>query len=342
MKYNTKIESVDAVTMEKALNSCVKYIEKKPTEKDKVSRNAYYWLDNRENYHLIFRDYHLKRIRHFVFDTYSGQVDESYALKYRAGYKAWMRIKKYAKEYDEEINFKDNDQYTKYSWKPYEYLDPMNCNKHIKAWEYDSNSNYLSKMSMPLPYGDIIRRDDFVKNGEIGFNIVGNGRWLETVFKGPANIIFKTKVYKSLSKFAKVSYVYRQTLEKGSTEEKMWKTIICAAHGNLKSHNIFIATAIIGYSSEEIKHYNKYAHVYMNTVDSIICDRPIDCIPLGTELGQFKLKHENEDFIYRSHGIKEWESGEVKYKGVKKTKLEFLHPQYVMIKGEIYKYEQSN
>lgn len=341
MKYNTRIESVSAEEFDAALNYCDNYIEAEPTSDSLISRNKYYWQDNRSNYHLVFKDYMDKRIVHLIFDPFTGEKDDTYEYKYRAGFKAFMALKSLAKKYDEldDINkFKDSIYAKDYSWIPYEQLDPYNTNKWVKAWEYDSNSNYLSKMKKPLPYGDIIRQNDYVDDGEIGFNIVANAKngkkSLVTVFMGHADLIFKTKIYKSFSELADNMYAIKQTL---SGEEKdKYKIKICALHGNMKNHNIFIATAIIGYSSEEIKMYNNMAHVYMNTVDSIICDRPIDAIPLGDGLGQFKVPHEGVLFKYRSHGIKEWATGEKKHKGQKKSRIGIEHQQYYILKGELY------
>lgn len=274
-------------------------------------------------------------------DPYTGEKDHKIEIN-NAGARTYKRIKKFTKKYDEDINFEDNDKYLDYTWIPFEYMDTRNTTKWVQAYEYDSNSNYLAQFKKPLPYGNIIRTNDDIKQNEIGFNITYNGKHknaIEAVFKGHADVIFKAKIYQGLCDFADYMYTKRLELPEGE-ERDAWKVLICSAHGNLKYHNIFMAAAIIGYSKKELLSYCNDVHVYMNTVDSIICDKPIDNIPLGKELGQYKLKHTNEQFRYLSHGIKEWENGETSHKGEKKSRLGIAHPKYyVNNQGELYRYE---
>ena len=137
----------------------------------------------------------------------------------RSGY---IKMKKFCNKYNEIIDFKDNDNFINYKWIPYEFADKNHYNKILEhCYEYDSNSNYLSKFKMPLPYGEIVREDDYVNDGEIGFNIVYNKNHepaISTVFIGKANIIFKTKVYKGLVEFA--DYMYSEKLKIIDEEEK--------------------------------------------------------------------------------------------------------------------------
>lgn len=325
VKREVKKESVNADTLNKELDRLKhrQFRQYEPQPSSIVSSYVYLYQDKRDNYHLIFRDYFIKKVRHLVFDPYTGEEDPT-MVNYpgRSGY---IRMKKFCSKYNEVIDFKDNDDFIDYKWIPYEFADKNNFNKVLEhCYEYDSNSNYLSKFKMPLPYGEIVREDDYVNDGEIGFNIVYNKNHepaISTVFIGKANIIFKTKVYKGLVEFA--DYMYSEKLKITDEEERAkWKTIICAAHGNLKNHNIFMGTAIIGYSRLEIKKYSEFSHVYMNTVDSIVCDSPIPNIPLGNGLGEFKLVHENEKFKYVSQGIKYWENGDIKHKGLKRSRLD--------------------
>ena len=325
VKREVKKESVNADNFKMELDRLKhrQFRQYEPQPSSIVSSYVYLYQDNRDNYHLIFRDYFVKKVRHLVFDPYTGEEDPT-MVNYpgRSGY---IKMKKFCSKYDEIIDFKDNDDFREYKWIPYESADKNNYNKVLEhCYEYDSNSNYLSKFKMPLPYGEIVREDDHVNDGEIGFNIVYNKNHepaISTVFIGKANIIFKTKVYKGLVEFA--DYMYSEKLKITDEEERAkWKTIICAAHGNLKNHNIFMGTAIIGYSRLEIKKYSEFSHVYMNTVDSIVCDSPIPNIPLGSGLGEFKLVHENEKFKYESQGIKYWENGDIKHKGLKRSRLD--------------------
>lgn len=320
-----KSESITAEDFSKELkrlrNRQFRNYEPSPTSI--VSNYVYLYQDKRDNYHIIFRDYLIKKVRHLIMDPYTGEKDPT--LVDRAGWKAYMRMKKFCDKYKETVNFEDNDNYRDYKWIPFEFADKHNYNKVLEhCYEYDSNSNYLSKFKMPLPYGGIVRNDDYVGEGEIGFNMVYNSRHepsIVSIFKGKANIIFKTQIYKGLCEFA--DFMYSEKLKITDEEEKdRWKTIICAAHGNLKNHNIFMATAIIGYSKREILKYSEFSHVYMNTVDSIVCDSPIPNIPLGNGLGEFKLVHENMKFKYKSQGIKYWENGDIKHKGLKRSRLD--------------------
>lgn len=325
VKRVVKQESVNTEVFEEELKRLKsrKFRQYEPQPSSIISSYVYLYQDKRDNYHLIFRDYYIKKVRHLVFDPYTGEEDPS-MVNY-AGRSAYNRMKKFCQKYDEDFNFKQNDEFRDYKWVPYEFSDKDNFNKVLEhCYEYDSNSNYLSKFKMPLPYGEIVKEDGYVEDGEIGFNVIYNSRHepaLETVFKGRANIIFRTKVYKGLCDFADFMYSEKQKIT-DAEEKARWKTIICAAHGNLKNHNIFMGTAIIGYSKQEIKKYSQFCHVYMNTVDSIVCSAPIENIPLGDGLGEFKLVHENEKFKYESQGIKYWENGDIKHKGLKKSRLD--------------------
>lgn len=341
MVNKVKKESVDLITFEKALNYCNTMVGRNCEPTTIISNTWYLWQDRRSNYHLMYKDYSINRVRHLIVDPYTGEKDAKIEIN-NAGGRAYKKMKKYLKRYNEDINYEDNDKYLSYSWIPFEYMDTYNVGKDLHAYEYDSNSNYLAQMKKPLPYGNIVRRDDYVGQGEIGFSITkgkNNKNIIEPIFKGFANIIFKAKIYNGLVDFANNMYEKRLSLPEGD-ERDAFKVIICSAHGNLKYHNIFMAAAIIGYSKQELLSYCGNTHVYMNTVDSIICDQPIDNIPLGKELGQYKLKHSNEGFTYYSHGIKYWENGEVSHKGLKKARigndtLKF----YIDYKGELHRYE---
>lgn len=341
MVNKVKQESVDQATFDKALHYCrhIPIFNNKP---DKIiSRYCYLWQDQRSNYHLIYKDYSIKKVRHIIVDPYTGEKDIKVEIN-NAGGRAYRRMKKYLKRYNEDINFKDNDKYLDYTWKPFENMDTYNVSKNVNAWEYDSNSNYLAQMKKPLPYGDIVRENDYIGPDEIGFNIFKGKKGkstIEAVFEGYANIIFKTKIYKGLVDFANNMYNERKTITDEHKKDE-FKIIICSAHGNLKYHNIFMAVAIIGYSKQELLSYCNDVHVYMNTVDSIICDRPIDNIPLGKELGQYKLKHENEGFMYFSHGIKYWANGDVSHKGAKKSRKGMFETKfYIDTQGELHEYK---
>ena len=338
-----KIESVDDIQFKRAIDSCKlgKGINDKPKPTDRISTNWYKWQDNRSNYHLIFKDYSLKKVRHLQLDPFTCKPDPQ--VINNAGSRAYRKMKKYLKRYNEDINFKDNDKYLNYTWIPFEKMDTKNTAKKVIAWEYDSNSNYLAQMRKPLPYGDIVRENDYIKDGEIGFRIIFNSKHmkaLETVFDKQikADFIFKTKIYNGLVEFANNMYAERKAII-DKDKENDFKTIICAAHGNLKYHNIFMAVAIMGYSKQELLSYCNDVHVYMNTVDSIICDRPIDNIPLGTKLGQYKIKdkHAGKEFIYFGHGHKEWlESKDISHKGTKKSRIGIDHPKLTIdYKGDI-------
>ena len=100
MKYNTRIESVSAEEFDIALNYCGNYIEAEPTSDSLISRNKYYWQDNRSNYHLVYKDYMTKKVVHLIFDPFTGEKDDTYEYKYRAGFKAFMALKSLAKKYD--------------------------------------------------------------------------------------------------------------------------------------------------------------------------------------------------------------------------------------------------
>ena len=80
--------------------------------------------------------------------------------------------------------------------------------------------------------------------------------------------------------------------------------------------------AIIYYSNKYIKKFIDDDTIYCN-VDCIISLRPRYDIPVGKEIGQFKIEHECEDFKYKMNGIYQWgkDGKDVHYIGIPKNLL---------------------
>ena len=116
MNFKVKKESVDVNTFEIALNYCNNIIgyNLEPQDMTKISNNWFLWQDRRSNYHLVFRDYCSRKVRHLIMDPYTGEKDHKIEIN-NAGARTYKRIKKFTKKYDEDINFEDNNKYLDYT-----------------------------------------------------------------------------------------------------------------------------------------------------------------------------------------------------------------------------------
>lgn len=182
--------------------------------------------------------------------------------------------------------------------------------KWLKCWSYDVNSSYSYAMTKPMPNTDVEPRlNDIVKEGEMGF--YDNG-YATTKIGAYAEYIFPLKE----SPFTTYVNTYYDKKKKAKFKEdrKKWKYFLNIPSGMLQRHNIFIRLAILYWAREYIKQFIDDNTVYCN-VDCIVSLKPRDDLPLGDELGQFKIENINKAFKYLDSGIYQWEK-ECHYKGI--------------------------
>ena len=206
------------------------------------------------------------------------------------------------------------DGSTKVHWKlkdpgNYWYVKESASRQWLKCYSYDINSAYSYAMLQPLPDTSVEPRlNCILKEGEIGFYNDGSvtkeaGTYVEYAFP--------LKIYNF------DTYVNRYYEKKRSSEgEKRdaWKEFLNIPTGMIQKHNIFIRLGMLYNAAEYIKQFQDEDTVYCNT-DSIVSLKRRTDLPIGTEIGQFKEEHINDDFKFISAGKYQW-GEECHYKGV--------------------------
>ena len=315
----------------------------------------YLWKDSQFNYHLAFNLSDEKNQKvvsyHFAVDAYMPNDEQTVIDHNSSDHTGFGRIairdaKKLSQKYNEDFDYANNKDFVdvKYFGKKrviakdltvsqYNWSDNEFKGKWIdKVWSYDMNSCFPYFLQKPLPTGDIIRTDDFVKEGELGFrfgvDINTDKTTLITVFPGDnlkAQMIFKTKIYKGLSEYALLGY----RKKKQSPE---YKPIYNSFVGSLKNHNIFMRAAVLGYAERYITSLRD-ENTLMITTDSITSLTPRTDLPIGSELGQFKCEYSGVPFFFESTKAKMYETGkidDVKYSGIKKSRFIDPHHYYTL------------
>lgn len=354
IQNQVKIISLTKDEFNSKLDNCEGRYRKyeKPTKI--ISHLKYIWQDNKKNLHLMYKDSFTNKTVHYKMDPYTGEKDDKVEV-HKPGARAIRYLNKFCKKYNEDYIFKDNKYYDdNHTWEQLEDCNPKYANgKWIKhCYQYDMNSCYPNFMQKPLPYGDIIRKNDIVGEGEIGFVEVWNKnhkKALEAVFKGDkAELIFKTKIYQGFKDYATFMYNWKikakeKAKETGDTTElDTIKTIYNALNGNLKHYNIFIAVAVIGYAKQYMIK-NMPNNCIMITVDSYTTIGPSDKpLPMGDGLGDFKPEYIDAEFRYYSNAKKGWNTDNLKdglkYKGLKKSRIN----DDLTLKDVIYYYDKEN
>lgn len=173
----------------------------------------------------------------------------------------------------------------------------------LKVYSYDINSAYPFAMLKDMPDTRNIKYNQILKPGQIGFSAN------LTVYTTPG--IFCKYVCDLIESPFKdyVDKYYKLKKEAKTIEERnKAKAYLNTATGILAIHNPFLRNTVVYYSNQYIKQFINEDTVYSN-IDSIYSLVPRPDIPIGTEIGQFKLEHENEDFIYA--GIMQYQIGDV-------------------------------
>mgnify|MGYP006978917925 CR=1 FL=1 len=190
--------------------------------------------------------------------------------------------------------------------------------KKVHAYEYDINSAYLYQLSQFIPdtrsYKDFGRK---INEGEVGF-----------LFDSELTLITKQ------GSFADVVFDLIETPEKIKR--------YCARWFDRKKHKIMYAKEQINFAIGYLQYHNPYMRSYIvhkcnyfinslikdetfilcNT-DAVFSTVPLD-LPLGTELGEFKLKE-----------------GEIEIEGLNYTSEEFGNCQRGVVSGIIYEVDEE-
>lgn len=300
--------------------------------------------DNQGNMHALYKDLddNLKKVvKHIAFDPYDPDRRGTDVIKGK-GREAFKKAEQYCKLYNETLDFEDNKQFVRYKDEDFNVVAFMYhyVNRSLKSriwykhcYGYDMNSCYPYFMTKELPYGDVVARNRIVNDDEIGFNwdlTVKGDDSFTMVFSGMfANIIFKKKVYKGLKDF--VNYEYNIKKELSGEEREEHKLILNSLIGIMKYHNVFIRIAILEYARIYMQSL-KDDNTIMQTVDSIVSLTPRPDLKLSNDLGDFKLEHNDESFIWINDSQKKWANSETSKTGLKKSRkyknFQLLKPPY--------------
>ena len=239
------------------------------------------------------------------------------------------QLDKYAKRIEYELLDKELYGYNKVKIGPFktkihwDLKDPGNFDyvnddyklKWLKCYSYDINSAYSFAMLKPIPdTSKPCRRFDVVQKGEIGFYKNGEatteiGAWAEYIFP------LKESPFKAYIEH----YYQKKEQAKDKKERDMWKLFLNIPSGMTQKLNIFVRLAILHYAAVYISSFIDENTVYCNT-DSIVSLVPRYDLPMGNEIGQFKVEHINDDFKYKQAGIYQW-GEKCHYKGIPSVAL---------------------
>ncbi len=325
------------------------FIYSRPKTENILAWDTYVYKDGQSNIHLIYKDAQDinkprdKKTIHLAFDPVDMERPEKFEKHKNVGRDAFKEANFWCSIYGEELDYPKNKEFVVYHdddkdivayMYHYSNTDPELRNTWQKhCYGYDMNSCFPYFLTKPLPFGDIIRTNDIVNDGELGFNgdkSMHNKESMRLALPGDrAKYIFKAKVYRGLTEFAKSWYLKKKNLEGDERDEA--KLILNALIGNMKYHNIFIRITVLEYARlymESLKDEN----TLVQTVDSIVSLKPRTDLDIGTELGQFKCDHTDKSFIYKNDMVKRWAGEETKKTGLKserkKGNYELIKPGY--------------
>lgn len=192
----------------------------------------------------------------------------------------------------------------------FQYSNQIYSNKEYICYSYDANSAYSFAMINKMPDTRIPARiNDRIGENEIGFYNNGGCSLVQGQY---ATYVFK------LVESPYIDYVDHfynlKSNAKTKPERVHYKFYLNIASGLIHRYNIFHRLAILYYSRDYIQKYSDKDTIYSNT-DSIVSLKPRDNLPIGNDLGQFKIEHNGDRFKFIQPGIYQWES-ECHYTGI--------------------------
>ncbi len=194
------------------------------------------------------------------------------------------------------------------------YFDETLVGKELhNIYCYDINSSYPYAMLHDMPDTRVkARYNSIVGEHEIGFN--KNGSVTDEVG-------VKCDYVFPLCESPFKSYVNKYyELKKNTTDSdlrQLYKDYLNLATGLIQRHCIFIRNAIIYYAVKHLNHYfelNQESECIYSNVDSLYFLRPAKNIPIGENIGEFKMSTIGT-FIYLGVGMYQADE-EVHYKGL--------------------------
>lgn len=179
---------------------------------------------------------------------------------------------------------------------------------------YDLNSAYSSVLIDKIIDTYNYRTDCVVKEDEVGFLVNKN---ITMVNSGnEADYVFKLidSPYKDL---VKKYYKIKKTAEKGSKQRQEAKEFLNIMVGLFQHTNPFLRAYVVNTCNNKIKNIiNKHKDIACcwNT-DAVYSTEPLDDIPIGDEIGEFKLEYEGR-FRQLGNNYQKVDINDTTYRGV--------------------------
>lgn len=223
--------------------------------------------------------------------------------------------------------------------------------RRVNAICYDQNSAYALAMMKPMPRTEeLAGRDRPVRDGEIGFANVemreikgwtmNTDQCLQMILPGEgyASYIFPS-MDSPFTAFAQRWFVRKLESQDPKLRHKA-KQMLVFSIGYLQRKNPFLRAAVVEYANRMILDVADENTIYINT-DSItsLTERTL---PMGENLGQFKIEHEGE-FAHVGFNY-QWNTDKPAYRGIPK---EWFPDGWDILKhqlpsnGNIYEFDRT-
>lgn len=238
--------------------------------------------------------------------TYVTRMDGSKVIQETSGMQAYSIMQRYYRCKDftsdatvcELLGYIDEIERFSYGASAFLYANSRFVGKRVEAWDYDVNSSYSWALTQKMPFteGKMSMYREVSEGKEIGFKRIGTD--LEVALSGKAEFIFKL-VKSPYLKFVSKYYSKKKNARKNHDVRKAEKAkqTMNYAVGYLQRKNPFMRSAILYYANKKIKDLVDEDTIFCST-DSIVSARKRDDIPIGTDIGQFKIeKHGHFAFV---------------------------------------------
>ena len=323
MRYKQKFKYVTMLQFNKIVSEQVddfRYQEFPFEESIKLYYGTgYLWLDQKSNIKLVYKNKSKKRC-FIAVDAYDAESEETAIRKTKKeqdgkGGQAYRALNRLAKKYGESFEFPANDDYVDYVISPYDYFDrTKSCQPLEHIYSYDMNSCYPYFLMQELPYGNDLGEGEILEDeyGFIEYQTLTGLKSLRLKSKGYAEHRFKKKKFQCFYDWAVQGFKKKQ-------KNKDYKIVLNALVGDMKYHNIFIRCTVLDKAQHFIESLRD-ENTLMCTVDSIVSSVPRPDIKLGTEIGDFKLEHEDAELYYESNMVKQFRGERELHAGVSSSR----------------------
>ncbi len=315
----TTLDKFNKIVSEQCDNFIYQDFTRLETKPNLYYGSCYLWTDVRSNIKLVYKNKNKKRC-FLAVDGFQAESEEIALMKTKKeqdgkGGQAYRALNRKAKKYNENFEFLENALYEDYIISPFDYYNKFySCKPLEHIYAYDMNSCYPYFLMQELPYGDDLGEGEILEDeyGYIEYITQSGNKSLKLRQNGYAEHRFKKKKFQCFTDWAVEGYKKKQ-------KNKDYKIVLNALIGDMKYHNIFIRCTVLDKAEALIKSLQD-ANTIMCTVDSIISLTPRPDIELGTEIGQFKLEHEDCDFYYESNMIKQFRGEREMHTGVSSSR----------------------